>query len=156
MNRLERPGWFAAGAGAMGLAAMLAVDIPDREPGSATGAGLHSQPDTRIVQQLELINVRLGRLERTPTAAVPATTATSESTERSAPAKPETYEASMAAGREIVERAIELGRWTHKDVAAFGAATAALDMPDRLAIHQRLILAINEDRVQVQGPAWQR
>jgi hypothetical protein len=156
MNRLERPSWFTAGAGAMGLAAMLAIDFPAHEPTDAHEAVLHSQADTRIVRQLELINERLGKLERTPTAAAPATSAVSESTEGSAPAKPETYEASMAAGREIVERAIEVGRWTHKDVAAFGAATATLEMPDRLALHQRLIAAVNEDRVQLQGPAWQR
>jgi hypothetical protein len=156
MNRLERPSWFAAGAGAMGLAAMLAIDFPAHEPAVANKAVLHSPADSRVVRQLELINERLGRLERTPTAAAPAASGASESTEGSAPAKPEAYEASMSAGREIVERAIEVGRWTHKDVAAFGAATATLEMPDRLVLHQRLIAAVNEDRVQLQGPAWQR
>jgi hypothetical protein len=154
MSRLERPSWFAAGAGAMGLAAMLAVDIPDRAPEASGDVVVRSPVDALIVRQLEQINERLAKLEHTPATAA-ATTETPPPEATPVP-KPEAYEASIAAGRDIVDRAIEVGRWTHKDVAAFGAATASLDMPDRLAIHQRLIMAINEDRVQLQGPAWQR
>ena len=153
MSRLERPSWFAAGAGAMGLAALLAVDIPDRAP-EDPGDVVRSPVDVLMIRQLEQINERLAKLEHTPAAA----TSTPEipPSEAAPSPKPEGYEASIAAGRDIVDRAIESGKWTHKDVAAFGAATAGLDMPDRLAIHQRLIVAINEDRVQLQGPAWQR
>lgn len=122
MNRINRPGWFAAGAGAIGLAAMLAVDIPANEPSAAREAFA-------------------GAIE---------------SADDAPPVRPENYEASLSAGREIVERAIEAGRWTHRDVAAFSAATAALELPDQLALHQRLVAAINEDRVQVQGPDWQQ
>ena len=154
MSRLERPSWFAAGAGAMGLAAMLAVDIPDRAPDAPGDAVVRSPVDVLIVRQLEQINERLAKLEHTPAAA--ADTAEIPPTEATPIARPAAYEASIAAGRDIVDRAIESGTWTHKDVAAFGAATAALDMPDRLAIHQRLIMAVNEDRVQLQGPAWQQ
>jgi hypothetical protein len=154
MSRLERPSWFAAGAGAMGLAAMLAVDIPDRESASPGDIVVRSQVDALVVRQLEQINARLARLEPAPASAAAA--AEAPPTEAGPKARPEAYEASMDAGRDIVDRAIQAGSWTHKDVAAFGAATASLDMPDRLAIHQRLILAINEDRVQLQGPAWQR
>ena len=147
MSRLERPSWFAAGAGAMGLAAVLAVDIPDRAP-EGPGNVVRSPVDVLIVRQLEQIN------ERTPAAA--AATAETPPPEATPIARPEAYEASVAAGRDIVDRAIQAGTWTLKDVAAFGAATASLDMPDRLAIHQRLIMAVNEDRVQLQGPAWQQ
>ena len=154
MRRLERPSWFAAGAGAMGLAAMLAVDIPDGEPGGPAGVVMSSQADALIARQLEQINQRLARIERAPASAV--ATAEIPLPEAKPAARPAAYEASMEAGREIVDRAIQAGSWTHKDVAAFGAATAALELPDRLAIHQRLIVAINEDRVQLQGPAWQR
>ena len=153
MSRLERPSWFAAGAGAMGLAAVLAVDIPDRAP-EGPGNVVRSPVDVLIVRQLEQINERLSNLERTPAAA--AATAETPPPEATPIARPEAYEASVAAGRDIVDRAIQAGTWTLKDVAAFGAATAALDMPDRLAIHQRLIMAVNEDRVQLQGPAWQQ
>ncbi len=92
--RMQRPGWFAAGAGAMGLAAMLSVEIPGPQPGAgaATVVAEHPPPET------------------TP--------------------KPEVDEAGMAAGRAIAE--------------------------ERLALHQRLIAAVNEDRVHLQGAEWQR
>jgi len=151
MNRIERPRWFSAGAGAIALAALLAVDLPDRE----SNGTLAASSDSLIVRQLERIDERLARLELRPATtpavveeaqpAIQADVTNAESTIRA-----QTYQASLAASREIVDRAIEVGSWTHKDAAAFAAASAGLDMPDRLAIHQRLILAINDDRVQTQ------
>src|SRR5688572_231857 len=102
MSRAERPSWFAAGAGAIGLAAMLAVDIPDREsevPGDVVD---RSQVDVLIVRQLKQINERLAKLERTPASA--AGTAEIPPTEAAPIPRPEAYEASIAAGRDIVDR----------------------------------------------------
>ena len=151
MNRLERPRWFTAGAGAVALAALLAIDLPER----ASNGALAASTDSLIVRQLERIDVRLARLERQPATAPPVEeTAQSPNESDAVNAEPaisaQAYQDSMAASREIVDRAIEVGTWTHKDAAAFAAASAGLDMADRLAIHQRRILAINEDRVQTQ------
>lgn len=152
MKRMERPGWFAAGAAAMAIAAMLAVEIPGREP--AVGEELVADPQSgpELVLQLEQINERLGRLEQSRA----GTDDAAESAQPETVPKPKEYEASMAAGREIVDRAIQAGSWTHRDAAEFGAATATLELPDRLVLHQRLVAAVNEDRVQMQGPSWQR
>jgi hypothetical protein len=61
------------------------------------------------------------------------------------------FEPSVTAGREIVDRAIQAGVWTSQDALSFGAATASLEVSDRMSLQRRLIAAVNDDRVQIEG-----
>ena len=65
-------------------------------------------------------------------------------------ANADSFEPSVTAGREIVDRAIQAGVWTPQDALSFGAATASLEMSDRMSLQRRLIAAVNEDRVQIE------
>ena len=48
--RMQRPGWFATGAGAIGLAALLSADIPAPQPGTVAATVIEEPqlPETAI------------------------------------------------------------------------------------------------------------
>ena len=121
--RVDRPGWFAAGAGAVALAVLLATDLlPSRDSGAEEPAP---------TPEVQAVNTPDGD------PAIPALSADS-------------YEASLAAGRNIVDRAIQAGKWTHEDAAAFGTATARLEQADRLLLQQQLVAAVSTDQAPPQ------
>jgi diketogulonate reductase-like aldo/keto reductase len=57
-------------------------------------------------------------------------------------------EAAIRAGIEVIDRAIDTGRFTRENAVALGIATAELGGVDRAEVYARLSKAINDGRIR--------
>lgn len=152
--------WFFVGAA---CASAVAVFIAWR-PDSANDAALVADTRNRaeLAQRLDKIERRLVAASE-PHDAPANTPATAGRDARpvvesspvdavSAPPTPAQQRAAEESG-DILEHAIRAGIWSNKDADDFVRATAGMHDAQRFELKRQLVMAINEDRLQVEAGA---
>jgi hypothetical protein len=148
---------FAAGA----VATLFMQDSRERAAGFEQARSQHEELTRRLARLEQMLAATpLDGRDATHTAvseSLPSgSTSTRERSTRDTTAAAETDARKIAerreriqAGNAVVDRAIQAGRWSPADMAAFGSATGGLSGAETADIMVRLSAAINADQVQL-------
>ena len=155
----ERVTWFSLGAATAGVIAVLALRHPGDEPPRGIAHQLHDDntvDGTRVVvpvparAALPPAHVPVPAPPRADSPALPPALVSQPLVEPAAESAI-SPEQPLRTGRQIVSHAIEMGRWSNNDAAALAAISNELSEEDRRDLYSTLIVAINQDRVRVEG-----
>jgi len=154
----ERLLWFFAGACCASVAAAFVVWHLNSADQAAVEVKIRTQ--AAITQQLNQMERRLLAASEQRIASQPPAEASATVAPSGKPAAETTSGDSAPAGimqmqaadesHAIVEQALRAGVWSNKDADDFRLASARMRDQDRFELTRQLVMAINQDRIQVE------